>query len=76
MFPRFQPEMLVSFLPQSVLPDEQHLPGFSGETPPVVTEDGQEKDVDKQFDEKQLPKHLTSPVISSEEQTGIGMKVN
>ena len=64
--------MLLVFLPQSMLPDEQHFPGFSGETPSVLCEDGQEDDVDQEFHEKQLPKH--APVISSEDQTLLGMK--
>ena len=66
--------MLMMFLPQSVLPDEQHLPGFSREAPSVVSEDGQEEDVDQEFHEKQLPKHPTSPVISSEDQTLLVIK--
>ena len=50
------------FLPQSVLPDEQHFPGFGGETPAVLGEDSQEDDVAQQFHQKELPEHLTAAI--------------
>ena len=55
-------------LPQPVLPDEQHFPGFSRETPSVLSKNGQENNVNKEFHQKELPEHLTWPSISSEEQ--------
>ena len=61
--------MRVFSLPQAMLPDEQHFPGLGRETPAVLGENSQENDVNKEFHQEELPKHLTSPSRSSEEQS-------